>query len=139
MATRKAKSTSSTRSNLPDKLRDLESKRSTAMLGGGQQRVDQQHDRGKLTARERINLLLDKDSFEELDTFVTHRSSDFGIGERQYLGDAVVTGYGEIEGRLTYIYAQDFTVFGGSLSEVVAEKICKIMDMAMKTVLLLSD
>tara|TARA_B100001123_G_scaffold195948_1_gene223329 strand:- start:2155 stop:3744 length:1590 start_codon:yes stop_codon:yes gene_type:complete len=132
MATRKAKSTSSTKNNLPDKLRDLESKRSTAMLGGGQQRVDQQHDRGKLTARERINLLLDKDSFEEIDTFVTHRSSDFGIGERQYLGDAVVTGYGEIEGRLTYIYAQDFTVFGGSLSEVVAEKICKIMDMAMK-------
>lgn len=132
MATRKAKSTSSIRNNLPDKLRDLENKRDIAILGGGQQRIDQQHNRGKLTARERINLLLDKDSFEELDTFVTHRSSDFGIAEKQYLGDAVVTGYGEIDGRLTYVYAQDFTVFGGSLSEVVAEKICKIMDMAMK-------
>src|SRR6059036_3191139 len=103
-----------------------------AELGGGKQRLDRQKAEGKLTARERIALLLDKDSFEEVDKFVKHRSLDFGIGGQQYLGDGVVAGYGRIDGRLVYVFAQDFTVFGGSLSETNAQKICKIMDLAVK-------
>lgn len=112
-----------------EKLRLLKSE---ARLGGGLERINQQHERGKLTARERIDLLLDKDSFHELDMFVTHRARDFGMEEKKVLGDSVVTGWGTIEGRLIYVYSQDFTVFGGSLSQVHSEKICKIMDMAMK-------
>ena len=101
-------------------------------LGGGEDRIKQQHKKGKLTARERVELLLDKGSFVELDRFVTHRSHDFGMDDQQVLGDGVVTGYGTIDRRLVYVYSQDFTVFGGSLSETQAEKICKIMDLAMK-------
>ena len=103
-----------------------------AELGGGKERLDRQRKEGKLTARERITLLLDKDSFEELDKFVTHRCLDFGMQDQQYPGDGVVSGYGRIEGRLVYVFAQDFTVFGGSLSETNAQKICKIMDLATK-------
>ncbi|MCH8068900.1 MAG: acyl-CoA carboxylase subunit beta [Candidatus Marinimicrobia bacterium] len=106
--------------------------RGEARLGGGQKRIDAQHAKGKLTARERIELLVDENSFEEFDMFVTHRSSDFGLAEQKVLGDGVVTGCGKVHGRTTFIFSQDFTVFGGSLSEAHAEKICKIMDMAMK-------
>src|SRR5438093_584584 len=103
-----------------------------AELGGGKERLDRQKAEGKLTARERITLLLDKDSFEELDKFVTHRCLDFGMQEQQYPGDGVISGYGRIDGRVVYVFAQDFTVFGGSLSETNARKICKIMDLAVK-------
>ena len=103
-----------------------------ALLGGGQRRIDQQHARGKLTARERIDLLLDEGTFEETDMLVTHRSSDFGLDKQRYLGDGVVTGWGRIDGRPVYVFSQDFTVFGGSLSEAFAEKICKVMDLAMR-------
>ncbi|MBA3796131.1 MAG: methylmalonyl-CoA carboxyltransferase, partial [Chloroflexi bacterium] len=106
--------------------------RSEAALGGGQLRIEQQHARGKLTARERLDLLLDPDSFVEFDAFVTHRATDFGLESQRYLGDGVVTGHGTIDGRLVFVFSQDFTVFGGSLSETHAEKICKIMDLAMK-------
>jgi propionyl-CoA carboxylase beta chain len=103
-----------------------------AELGGGKERLDRQKAEGKLTARERISLLLDKDSFEEVDKFVTHRCLDFGMQEQQYPGDGVIAGYGRVDGRLVYVFAQDFTVFGGSLSETNAQKICKIMDLAVK-------
>jgi acetyl-CoA carboxylase carboxyltransferase component len=106
--------------------------RHESSLGGGQERIDRQHAQGKMTARERIELLLDKGSFVELDRFVTHRCYDFGLERQRILGDGVVTGYGTIDRRLVYVYAQDFTVFGGSLSEAHAEKICKVMDLAMK-------
>ncbi len=118
--------------SLEKKLNHLEEMRGQARLGGGQDRLDAQHQKGKLTARERIELLVDENSFEEFDAFVTHRSSDFGLGEQKVLGDGVVTGCGKINGRTMFIFSQDFTVFGGSLSEAHAEKICKIMDMAMK-------
>jgi acetyl-CoA carboxylase carboxyltransferase component len=118
--------------SLKEKLEHLEAMRSRAKLGGGQERIDDQHKKGKLTARERIELLVDPHSFEEFDAFVTHRSSDFGLAEKKILGDGVVTGCGKINGRLAYIFSQDFTVFGGSLSEAHAEKICKIIKMAMK-------
>jgi propionyl-CoA carboxylase beta chain len=114
------------------KIEQLRRIRQQAQLGGGQKRIDAQHAKGKLTARERIEILLDENSFVELDAFVTHRSSDFGLGEQKYLGDGVVTGYGKIDGRLVFVFSQDFTVFGGSLSETHAEKICKIMDLAVK-------
>ena len=110
-------------------LRDL---REQATLGGGARRIQQQHAKGKLTARERLDLLLDEGSFEEIDMFVTHRITDFGMGDQKVLGDGVVTGWGRIEGRLVYVFSQDFTVFGGSLSEAHAQKIVKIMEMAMK-------
>ncbi|MES2448818.1 MAG: acyl-CoA carboxylase subunit beta [Bacteroidota bacterium] len=110
----------------------LQNKIVQAHLGGGQARIDSQHKKGKLTARERIHFLMDEGSFEEIGMLVTHRSTDFGMEREKYLGDGVVTGYGTINGRLTYVFSQDFTVFGGSLSETHAEKICKIMDMAMK-------
>jgi len=110
----------------------LQQKREEAKLGGGQKRIESQHAKGKLTARERLNYLLDPNSFEEIGAFVKHRSTDFGLDKRHYLGDGVVTGYGTIDGRLVYVFSQDFTVFGGSLSETHAEKICKIMDLAMK-------
>jgi len=115
-----------------DKVKELVELRVKARLGGGEKRIDTQHNKGKLTARERIDLLLDESSFEEFDMFVTHRSKDFGLENESYLGDGVVTGYGTIEGRLVYVYSQDFTVFGGSLSETFANKICKVMDQAMK-------
>ena len=102
-----------------------------AELGGGKERLDRQKAEGKMSARERIALLLDKDSFEELDKFVTHRCLDFGMEQQQYPGDGVVAGYGRIDGRLVYVFAQDFTVFGGSLSETNSQKICKVMDLAM--------
>ena len=115
-----------------DKLDILNQKIEEAKLGGGQNRIDAQHKKGKLTARERIHFLLDEGSFEEIGMLVTHRSNDFGLEKEKYLGDGVITGYGTINGRLTYVFSQDFTVFGGSLSETHAEKICKIMDLAMK-------
>ncbi len=114
------------------KIKELLEKREQAKLGGGQKRIDAQHQKGKLTARERIDLLLDEGSFEEFDMFVTHRCTDFDIDKQKYYADGVVTGFGTIDGRLVYVYAQDFTVFGGSLSLAYAEKICKIMDKAMK-------
>lgn len=117
---------------LDDKYKLLNDKNQEALTGGGKQRLEAQHKKGKLSARERIALLLDEDSFEEIGKFVTHRSSDFGLDNEVYLGDGVVTGYGHIYGRLVYVFSQDFTVFGGSLSETHAEKICKIMDLAMK-------
>jgi propionyl-CoA carboxylase beta chain len=113
-------------------VQQLEEKRRAAALGGGQRRIDVQHSRGKLTARERIDLLLDEDSFEEWDTFVEHRCTDFGMSDKKITGDGVVTGYGTINGRVVFVFSQDFTVFGGSLSEAHAEKICKVMDHAMK-------
>ena len=106
--------------------------REKARMGGGQKRIDSQHEKGKYTARERISLLLDEGSFEEFDMFVTHRCTNFGMEKNTFLGDGVVTGYGTIKGRLVYVFAQDFTVFGGSLSETLAQKICKVMDQAMK-------
>lgn len=118
--------------NLDDKLRQLRELRDQAKFGGGQKRIDSQHRKGKLTARERIDLLLDDGSFEEFDMFVTHRGTDFGIDEEKYPGDGVVTGHGTIDGRQVFVFSQDFTVFGGTLSEAFAEKICKIMDMAAK-------
>src|SRR4051795_5320457 len=113
-------------------LRRLEEKREAARAGGGERRVQAQHAKGRLTARERIELLLDADSFEEWDMFVEHRSVDFGMAEQRVPGDGVVTGYGTVNGRLVFVFSQDFTVFGGSLSEAHAEKICKVMDQAMK-------
>ncbi len=115
-----------------DIIKQLEAKREQARLGGGQKRINAQHGKGKLTARERIELLLDEGSFEEWDMFVEHRCTDFGMANESVPVDGVVTGYGMINGRLTFVYSQDFTVFGGSLSEAHAEKICKVMDQAMK-------
>ncbi len=118
-------------SNL-DNIKTLVETRAKARLGGGQRRIDKQHEKGKYTARERIDKLLDEGSFEEYDMFVTHRSSDFGLENEKYLSDGVITGHGTIDGRLVYVFSQDFTVFGGSLSETYANKICKIMDQALK-------
>ena len=115
-----------------EKVDRLKSLRAEALLGGGEKRIAKQHEKGKLTARERINLLVDKGSFQEIDAFVTHRSNAFGLEKQQVLGDGVVTGSGKINGRPVYVFSQDFTVFGGSLSETYAEKMCKIMDLALK-------
>jgi len=115
-----------------DRFATLHTLQEEAKLGGGQERIDRQHERGRLTARERLHLLLDEGSFQELDMFVTHRATEFGLEKRKYLGDGVVTGYGAINGRLVYVYSQDFTVLGGSLGEAHAAKICKIMDLALK-------
>ncbi|PPR19933.1 MAG: Propionyl-CoA carboxylase beta chain, partial [Alphaproteobacteria bacterium MarineAlpha10_Bin1] len=117
---------------MQDILRQLEEKRAAARLGGGEKRIAAQHKKGKLTARERLELLLDSGSFEEYDMFVEHRCNDFGMAENTVPGDGVVTGHGTVNGRLVFVFSQDFTVFGGSLSEAHAEKICKIMDQAMK-------
>lgn len=117
---------------IQDKIKELIDKRNLAKLGGGQKRIDKQHSQGKMTARERIEKLLDEGSFEEFDMFVNHRCTNFGIEKEKYLGDGVVTGHGTIDGRVVYVYAQDFTVMGGALSETHAQKICKIMDQAMK-------
>ncbi|WP_370222774.1 acyl-CoA carboxylase subunit beta [Pararhodobacter marinus] len=117
---------------MKDILQELETRRAQARLGGGQRRIDAQHAKGKLTARERLELLLDEGSFEEFDTFVAHRCTDFGMEQDRPYGDGVVTGWGTINGRMVYVFSQDFTVFGGSLSETHAQKICKIMDMAIQ-------
>src|SRR5262245_1034575 len=114
------------------KLKHLEQKIKQAELGGGEKRIEAQHKKGKLTARERLHFLLDENSFEEIGMMVTHRSTDFGLENEKYLGDGVVTGYGTVNRRLVYVYSQDFTVFGGSLSEIHAAKICRIMDLAME-------
>jgi len=115
-----------------ERLADLHHRQALAEQGGGESRIAQQHKKGKLTARERVDLLLDPGSFIELDRFVTHRATDFGLAEQLYPGDGVVTGYGRIDGRLVYLFSQDFTVFGGSLSETHAQKICKVMDLAVR-------
>ncbi|HET8909628.1 MAG TPA: acyl-CoA carboxylase subunit beta [Ktedonobacterales bacterium] len=115
-----------------EKLEELRQLKEQAKLGGGEDRIKVQHRKGKLTARERLDLLLDPGTFQETDMFATHRTTDFGLADQKVLGDGVVTGYGKIEGRLVYVFSQDFTVFGGSLSEAHAEKICKVMDLAMK-------
>ena len=115
-----------------EKIQELIAKRAEARLGGGEKAIGKQHEKGKFTARERINMLLDEGSFEELDMFVRHRCTNFGMEKKAYDGDGVVTGYGTVDGRLVYVFAQDATVFGGSLSETMALKICKIMDLAMK-------
>ncbi|MBC7913914.1 MAG: acyl-CoA carboxylase subunit beta, partial [Pyrinomonadaceae bacterium] len=117
---------------MKNKLSQLQHKREQALKGGGEPRIESQHKKGKLTARERLHFLLDENSFEEIGMLVTHRSTDFGMEKEIYPGDGVVTGYGTINGRLVYVFSQDFTVFGGSLSETHAEKICKIMDLALK-------
>jgi acetyl-CoA carboxylase carboxyltransferase component len=114
------------------KIQKLNELKAESRLGGGKSRIDAQHKKGRLTARERLDLLLDKGSFREVDAFVVHRTNDFGLHEQKIMSDSVITGWGTIEGRLVYVFSQDFTVFGGSLGEVHAEKICKIMDMAMK-------
>src|SRR5690606_5640551 len=113
-------------------ISELELKRERARQGGGAKRIQAQHEKGKLTARERLEVLLDPDSFEEYDMFVEHRCTNFGMQEQHIPGDGCVTGHGTINGRLVFVYSQDFTVFGGSLSETNAQKICKILDMAMK-------
>ena len=118
--------------NIQDKIKELLDLRQQAKMGGGEKRINAQHEKGKLTARERLELLLDEGSFEEFDMFVSHRCIDFGLEKETYLSDGVVTGYGTIDGRLVYVFSQDFTVFGGSLSEMFAAKICKVMDKAMK-------
>ena len=117
---------------MKDILQELEDRRGAARLGGGQKRIDAQHSKGKLTARERIELLLDEGSFEEFDMFVAHRCTDFGMENQRPAGDGVVTGWGTINGRMVYVFSQDFTVLGGSVSATHAQKICKIMDMAVE-------
>src|SRR5881409_4277034 len=118
--------------SMREKLDLLQQKRAEAELGGGAERIQAQHDKGKMTARERLEVLLDPGSFVELDRFVTHRATDFGLADQKVLGDGVVTGYGRIDGRVVYVFSQDFTVIGGSLSEAHAEKICKGMDLAVQ-------
>ena len=115
------------------RLKELEEKRAKARLGGGKDRIDQQHSRGKLTARERIEVLVDPGSFVEMDSFVVHQTADFGMAEKKILGDGVVTGHATIDGRRVFLFSHDFTVFGGSLGEMFARKVCKIMDLALKT------
>src|SRR5210317_727598 len=117
---------------MSEKIKKLIDLREEAKLGGGIKRIESQHRKGKFTARERIELLLDEGSFEEFDMFVTHRCTNFGLEKTKFLGDGVVTGHGTIDGRVVYVYSQDFTIFGGSLSETFAQKICKVMDMALR-------
>src|SRR6184192_2629153 len=118
---------------IKENLEELERRTRDALLGGGEERLRRQHEEGKLSARERVEQLLDPGSFVELDRFKTHRCSDFGMTERRILGDRVVTGHGTIDGRRMFVFSQDFTVFGGSLSGAFAEKVCKVMDLAMRT------
>ena len=113
-------------------IKQLDDLRAKAFKGGGADRIQKQHDKGKLSARERLDVLLDNGSFNELDMFVQHRSNDFGVDKNRILTDGVVTGYGSIDGRQVMVFSQDFTIFGGSLSEAFAEKICKVMNMALK-------
>src|SRR4051794_21418470 len=115
-----------------ERIEHLRELRGQARLGGGERRIESQHAKGKLTARERLDLLLDPGTFVEIDQFVTHRATAFGLDDEHYYGDGVVTGYGQIDGRLVYVFSQDFTVFGGSLSETHGAKICKVMDLAMQ-------
>src|SRR5437870_9321389 len=121
-----------TKRRMATTIEELEKRRELARVGGGEKRIAAQHAKGRLTARERLSVLLDAGSFEEYDMFVEHNATDFGMADQKIPGDGVVTGSGTINGRLVYVFAQDFTVFGGSLSERHAEKICKVMDMAMK-------
>ncbi|MDX1531128.1 MAG: carboxyl transferase domain-containing protein, partial [Rhodothermales bacterium] len=116
----------------PEAIQDLRERRAQARLGGGERRIEKQHEKGKLTARERIDLLLDEGSFHELGTFVRHQVSDFGLDKNRPYGDGVVTGYGTIHGRLVYVFSQDFTVFGGSLGLAHAQKIVRIMELALE-------
>src|SRR4029079_7686175 len=118
--------------SLDGKMMELRAMREQALIGGGQKRIDQQHAKGKYTARERIDLFLDEGAFQEIGMYVTQRGTSFSTGEQTYYGDGVVTGYGTVDGRLVYVYSQDFTVFGGSLGEAHAEKIVRLQDMAMK-------
>ena len=113
-------------------IKQLDDLRAKALKGGGADRIQKQHDQGKLSARERMDVLLDKGSFTELDMFVQHRSNDFGMDKNRFLTDGVVAGYGTIDGRQMMVFSQDFTIFGGSVSEAFAEKVCKVMDMALK-------
>ena len=115
-----------------DRLAELQQRKEQAAQGGGAERIEAQHKRGKLTARERIAILLDEGTFEEIDALVQHQSTEFGLDKQRYPGDSVVTGWGKIDGRPVYVFAQDFTVFGGSLSEAAGEKICRVMDLAMR-------
>ena len=115
-----------------EKIKELVERRASAKMGGGSKRIEAQHQKGKLTARERLALLLDEGSFEEFDMFVQHRCTNFGMEKTKFDGDGVVTGQGTIDGRLVYVFAQDFTVTGGSMSETMAQKICKVMDMALR-------
>lgn len=126
-------------SNQLEKIKELIDRRAAARLGGGEKAIAKQHEKGKYTARERIAMLLDEGSFEEMDMFVEHRCTNFGMEKKHYPGDGVVTGCGTIDGRLVYIFAQDFTVSAGSLSETMSLKICKIMDQAMKWALRVSE
>ena len=128
----KAKSQGNNPAFMKNKIAQLNEKKAEALLGGGKERIEKQHRKGKLTARERIHFLLDEGSFEEIGMFVTHRSTNFGLDKTKFLGDGVVTGYGTIEGRTVYVFSQDFTVLGGSLAEAHAQKICRIMDLAME-------
>jgi len=128
----KSKSQGNNPACMKNKIAQLNEKKAKALLGGGKERIDKQHQKGKLTARERIHFLLDEGSFEEIGMFVTHRSTNFGLDKTKFLGDGVVTGYGTIEGRTVYVFSQDFTVLGGSLAEAHAQKICRIMDLAME-------
>ena len=116
--------------SVEEKIKKLEQMNEAALQGGGEARIKRQHDAGKLTARERIDLLFDPGTFVEIDAFVTHRCTDFGMQDNKTLGDGVVTGYGQIAGRQTFVFSQDFTVLGGSLSGAFAEKVCKVMDLA---------
>jgi propionyl-CoA carboxylase beta chain len=125
--------TSTKEPTIDEKIKRLEEMANRAKLGGGQKRIEEQHAKSKLTARERIDLLLDQGSFNELDQLVVHQCTEFGIGDKKIPGDGVVTGYGTIDGRLVYVFSQDFTVFGGSLGEMFAKKVCKLMDLALKT------
>jgi len=118
--------------SIEEKIKKLEEMSAKASLGGGEARIERQHEAGKLTARERIERLIDPGTFVEIDKFVTHRCTDFGMQDQKIPGDGVVTGYGKVDGRQVFLFAQDFTVFGGSLSGAFAEKICKIMDLAAK-------
>src|SRR2546430_12962812 len=118
--------------SMRERLELLQTGGAESEQGGGSDRIAAQHQKGKMTARERLDVLLDPGSFVELDRFVTHRATDFGLDEQKFLGDGVVTGWGRVEGRLVYVFSQDFTVFGGSLSEAHAEKICKVMDLAVQ-------
>src|SRR5262245_36319555 len=111
---------------------ELKAKNLEARMGGGKSRIDKQHELGKLTARERLEILLDPGSFVEMDRFRIHRCRNFGMDAKKFLGDGLVSGFGQVDGRQVFVYAQDFTIFGGSLSEAVAQKICKIYDLAMK-------
>ncbi len=128
----KSKSQGNNPAFMKNKIAQLNEKKAEALLGGGKERIEKQHQKGKLTARERIHFLLDEGSFEEIGMFVTHRSTNFGLDKTKFLGDGVVTGYGTIEGRAVYVFSQDFTVLGGSLAEAHAQKICRIMDLAME-------